>query len=123
MKDFKYQKLAVTIPSGTVAETLKNLSIQLDTTHHVCVGVSVYEKANTSGAKYDIGLSDDNGVIHDLTDSRDWIPGSDAPMNSRYKDVEIPIVQGNKLKVLFQNDALLTAAVTFQVVFKLAKRQ
>lgn len=115
----KYQTKEIVLAAGTAATT-RDTNITLDPSYPKCTGVVIHEKTNGGISSYDIGLADDSGIYHHLTDKKDWISGDGVPLNDRYKDINIRN-EGQVIKVTLKPDAALVSELRIQVVFRLEK--
>jgi len=121
MQNVKYQTEEIRYSAGTeFGKFSKN--VELDSNFDYCDGVQVIELSNGGVPFYNIGLEDKSNTYHSQTHKNDWINGTDTPINSRYKDVMIPVINGSKLQVVTQFDAVPTQELRYQIIFKLKKK-
>ncbi len=117
----KYQTFTVTKANATPAGRYTD-SVELDTEFEVCDGVQVKELGAGGVTFYNIGLEDKNNTYQSLTHKDDYITTTAVNPNERYKRISIPVIQGQKVDVKTEFDAVLGAELKYQIIFRLRKK-
>ncbi|WP_299760876.1 hypothetical protein [uncultured Pontibacter sp.] len=121
MSQSRSQTLTVTYPVGTAAGTY-NDSVVLDEQYSECQGVAAYESGNGGIPNYKIGLKDSSDTYQEQTHKDDWIVSTDVAPSQRIKPITPPI-RGQKLTVVTQIPEVLTAELSYDIVFKLTGKK
>jgi hypothetical protein len=114
----KYQTVNVIMAGGTAQGKYTN-SIELDSHFD---GVRVIEISTGGINYYDIGLEDKATVHHSITHKQDFLSTINTDINARYKDVLIPIIQGDKVDIRTQLPVPLISELHYQIIFRLRKK-
>lgn len=118
----KYQTVEV-VKANALAAGRYSDSIELDSNYEYCDGVQVIEITAGGIPTYAIGLEDKNNTYHNITNKKDWASGSDTPINQRYKDIHIPVINGEKLEIKTEFAVVLAAELKYEIIFRLRKRK
>lgn len=125
----KYQTKRVTIPAATyAAEFPANESLDLDSAYDQVVGVAIHRVVDSGVANgdYKIGLSDDNGVIHDPTHISGWATAKDdgTNPNERFKEITVDVRGAGQIQCIVKLPAqVLATALVVEFVFKLEQNR
>lgn len=92
--------------------------LELDTRFERCTGVAMYVVNSGADENVNVGYQNRTGVIHDRTDLQDHKSTSGVDFEGRYKTQDFE-ANGEKVSVLVEPRAALTADLTLQVVFRL----
>lgn len=127
MKQIKYQSKTLTIAAAAYAvETIIPDVITLDKAYDRLTGVAVHRIVDAAAANgnYKIGLSDDNGEIHEFAHISSWSTAKDdgTNPNERYKDMSREISGMGELQFKAKLPAQTTgAAIQVEFVFRIEK--
>lgn len=117
-QETRYQTLVITKPIATPASTTET-SVTLDSDYSKCTGIAVYRVSANNTLMLGITLSGGK-VLQEITHPSDWEGDTSVPHHMRYKAVNFKAA-GATHKVLIEPTAVLAAAETIHVVFRLQK--
>jgi hypothetical protein len=127
MKTIKYQSKRVTVAADTYsAQHISPDTIDLDKSYDRVTGVAIHRVVDSGVAStdYKIGLSNDNGVIHDPAHIDNWATarGDGTNPNERFKELNVGIREGGNIgcQVVLPAQVLGTA-LQVEFVFRLEK--
>ncbi|MES2379737.1 MAG: hypothetical protein V4538_01760 [Bacteroidota bacterium] len=119
--NIKYQKQTITIANGAVAGIQTESEITLDVQYPRCTGISIIEKSNTGATTYDIGFKPNpNEVIADYQDRSLWLIPTGVKRDDCFRSFDFA-VKGDKASLLISTDAITTAVIKLQVIYRLEK--
>lgn len=125
MKKIKYQSKRVTIAAANyAADHLESEPVDLDKAYQRVTGVAIHRVSDAGAANgdYKIGLSNDNGVIHDPTHISSWSTAKDdgTNPNERFKDLNVDINGGGQMQCQVKLPAQnLATDIEVEFVFRL----
>ena len=113
----KYLTEEVVHNAGTTAGTYDK-EIDPDTNLELIDGVQIHEISDGGINSFNVGIEDKNAVYCSLVHKNDYISSIASPINDRYKQVLIPVIKGNKIRIKTNIPALLTSELRYQIVFR-----
>jgi len=116
-----YQTLDVAYPAGSAKGKYAD-SVELDSHYDECDGVQIFVLSDGGQPNFQVGIDDRNTFYNTLVHKDDYVSGNGVAPNARYKEITIPVVNGNKLSVNTYIPAALATDMFYQVVFRLRKR-
>jgi hypothetical protein len=125
MKKIKYQSKRVVIAIGNYAvDKVAVEPLDVDKAYDRITGVAVHRviDAGAANGDYKVGLSNDNGVIHDPTHISSWATAKDdgTNPNERFKELNVDVNGGGQMQCIVNLPAQnLLAAIQVEFVFRL----
>lgn len=119
-RNTKIQVKEVTIANPTAAGTYET-TFELDTNFQRCTGMWVKAVSTGGLTNYFIGISDNNGVIVDLSDADLMQAGTEVAPDLKFLSVEFPIMQGQGVKIRVKTEATTSAAFKLEVHARLER--
>lgn len=119
-RNAKIQVKEVTLANPTVAGTYEK-AFELDDNYDKCTGIWVKAVAVGGLTNYFIGLSDNNGVIVDLSDADLMQAGTSVAPDQKFLSVEFPIIKGQNLQIRIKTGEATNAAFTLEVHARLER--
>jgi L-rhamnose mutarotase len=113
----RYLTEEIIFATGTPEGTFDK-EIDPDTNLDLIDGVQVHEISNGGINSYSIGIEDKNAVYCSLVHKNDYMSSVSSPINERYKQVMIPVIKGNKIRVKTNIPAPLQSELRYQIVFR-----
>lgn len=110
----------VTLTNPTTAGTYET-NVDLDDSYKRVTGIWVKAVAIGGLTNYFVGISDNNGVIVDLSDADMMQAATSVAPDRKFLSVNFPIIKGQGVKVRVKNTASTSAAFTLEVHFRLER--
>lgn len=121
MKETHYRTFTVSVPSGTAAGASVESDAKMPVGYKTVVGIASYFHGTAGSSTMRLGLKTSNGhIVQDVTHFRDWESDITQTHHDRYKPLGVE-ADGYTYVLVFSPTATLTAAQTFDIVFKLQK--
>lgn len=122
-RSVRTQTVSITQAAGVADTTLSEANIQFDRNYERAVGVAAVEKTS-SGVFFELGIKSPRGAEIDLAASSLLLSNSSVAPNLKYKDIDIPVVDGELVSVQLKNSSgavVPAGGITVQFVFVLER--
>lgn len=121
LKQFRMQKIAVTVANGSAAGSYQN-NVQLDKQFNKIVGIGFFEKTDGGIAgNYDVGAKTDRQTWIDPININAWNANENVGPMFKYYKMEIPYASGDSFYLMLNTGAATSSDLTGQMVLILAK--
>jgi hypothetical protein len=122
-RSIRTQKVEITMAAGVADGTLTEANIQFDRKYERAIGVAAVEKT-ASAVFFELGIQSPRGAEMDLAASSLLISDSSVAPNLKYKEIDIPVVDGELVNVQLKNSSgavVPAGGITVQFVFVLLR--
>lgn len=119
-RNIKIQVQEVTLTNPTVAGTYET-AFDLDDSYERCTGLWVKAISTGGLTNYFVGMSDNNGVIVDLSDANLMQADNSVAPDQKFLSMSFPVIKGQGFKVRVKIEASTSAAFKLEVHAKLTR--